>query len=136
MAPQVTVFFYKLPATAAHPNRTGHRMTFVIGHISVTWAKAKLEAKQDKLGMSTGKTQTFKAASKNALRKIAQSKPDKEEVKTRLQSHIMVGAMRVNLPNVETVMVTSTKGGDEYEPRLPLQGSQSSTMSSQSTAAS
>ncbi|KAL6138184.1 hypothetical protein ACLB2K_063469 [Fragaria x ananassa] len=33
-------------------------------------------------------------------------------------------------------MVTSTKGGDEHEPQLPLQGSQSSTTSSQPTTAS
>ncbi|KAL6219749.1 hypothetical protein ACLB2K_007508 [Fragaria x ananassa] len=68
MAPQVTVFFHKLPATAAHPNRAGHRMSFVIGHVPVACTKAKLEVKQDKLSVSTGKTQTFKTASKNALR--------------------------------------------------------------------
>ena len=109
MAPQVTVFFHKLPANVARPNRTGHRMTLVIGHVPLTCVKPKLETKQDKLGVSTVKTQTFKAASKNALRnrrkrvartqrkrnaqakaveailaEIAQSKPDKEEVKTLL----------------------------------------------------
>ncbi|XP_004309790.1 PREDICTED: enzymatic polyprotein-like [Fragaria vesca subsp. vesca] len=68
MAPQVTVFFHKLPATAAHPSQTGHRMTFVIGHVPITSAKAKLEAKQVKLVVSAVKTQTFKAVSKNALR--------------------------------------------------------------------
>lgn len=161
MAPQVTVFFHKLPANAARLSRIGHRMTFVIGHAPVTCAKPKLEAKQDKLGMSSGKTQTFKAASKNSLRnrrkraaraqrkrnaqanameailaEMTRSKPAKEEVKTFLPSHIMVGSIQVNLPNVETVMVTSTKGGDEHEPRLPLQGSQSSTTSSQSTTTS
>ena len=68
MAPQVTVFFHKLPATATHPNRTGHCMSFMIGHVTVTCTKAKLEAKQDKLDIGTLKTQIFKAASKNALR--------------------------------------------------------------------
>ena len=70
MAPQVTVFFHKLPTTGDNAKRIGHRMSFMIGYAPIicSMTKPKLGARHNKTAAKVVKTQIVKTPSKNAIR--------------------------------------------------------------------
>ncbi|KAI5347414.1 hypothetical protein L3X38_015293 [Prunus dulcis] len=68
MAPQVTVYFPKLPAGS--PKRVGHQVTFTVDHAPVVndVSKASPKIKTSKAFMKVAKTQLMKSPSKNSIR--------------------------------------------------------------------
>ena len=68
MAPQVTVYFPKLPAGS--PKRVGHQVTFTVDHAPVVndVSKASPKIKTSKAFVKVTKTQLMKSPSKNSIR--------------------------------------------------------------------
>ena len=114
MAPQVTVYFHKLPTTRQGAN--GCRMTFTLGPPSI-----KLEVQNDEHVTNIQVSSTSTSLKKRRARKGAKTKKSQTEVSNANDSNtmgmaprhlpiqIMIGSIPITLGTIESIMVTSTK---------------------------
>lgn len=124
MAPQVTVYFHKLPATAQ--GTSSCRMKFTLGPPSI-----KLEVPNDEhvtniQVSSTSKTLKKRRARKGAKAKKSQTKgsnvnePNTMGMALRLLPiQIMIGSIWITLGTTESVMMTSTEEREASHPETP-----------------
>ena len=121
MAPQVTIYFHKLPTTAQRTN--GCRMTFTLGPPSI-----KLEVPNDEhvtniQVSSTSKTLKKRRARKGAKAKKSQTKDSNVNdpntmVPRVLPIQIMIGSIPITLGTTESVMMTSTEEREASHPEI------------------
>ena len=121
MAPQVTVYFHKLPTTAQGAN--GYRMTFTLGPPSI-----KLEVPNEEHVTNIQVSSTSKTLKKKRVRKGAKAKKSQTEISNvndsntmgmalrHLPIQIMVGSIPITLGTIESIMVTSTKEREASHP--------------------
>ena len=114
MAPEVTVYFHKLPATAR--GASGCRMTFTLGRPFV-----KLEVLNDEHMINVQVSSTSKTSKKRRARKSAKAKNSQIEGSNVNDSNtmgmaprflpiqIMIGSIPITLGTTESVMITSTE---------------------------
>ena len=124
MAPQVIVYFHKLPTTAQGANSC--RMTFTLGLPSI-----KLEVPNDEHVTNIQVSSTSKTSKKRRARKSDKSKKSQTEVSNvndlnamgmaprLLPIQIMIGSIPITLGTTESVMMTSTEEREASHPEAP-----------------
>ena len=122
MAPDVTVYFHKLPATAQGAN--GCHMTFTLAPPSI-----KLEVPTDEHVINIQVSSTSNTLKKRRARKGAKAKKSQTEgsnvndpntmVPRVLPIQIMIGSIPFTLGTTESVMMTSTEEREASQPKTP-----------------
>ena len=124
MAPDVTVYFHKLPATAQGAN--GYHMTFTLAPPSI-----KLEVPNDEHVINIQVSSTSNTLKKRRARKGAKTKKSHTEgsnvndpntvgmAPRILPIQIMIGSIPITSGTTESVMMTSTKEKEASHPETP-----------------